>query len=173
MILGMSTPAFAQFHVIISLVGIFTGLVALFGLLSASRLPTWTALFLLTTIATSVTGFMFPSTGFMFPSAGFDAARVVGVLSLVVLAIALLALYSYHLVRAWRWVYVASSTIALYLNVFVGVVQAFQKVPFLHPLAPNGSELPFIIAQVLVMAIFLVLGILAVKRFHPVVRVLA
>ena len=166
MILGMSTPAFTQFHVIISLVGIFTGLVALFGLLIALRLPTWTALFLLTTIATSFTGFMFPSTG-------LDAARVVGVISLVVLAIALLALYSYHLVVAWRWVYVVSSTIALYLNVFVGVVQSFQKVPFLRPLAPNGSEPPFIIAQVLVMAIFIVLGILAVKRFHPVVRVLA
>jgi hypothetical protein len=153
MILGMSTSAFTQFHVIISLVGIFTGVVALFGMLSASRLPTWTALFLLTTIATSVTGFMFPST--------------------VVLPIALLALYSYRLVGAWRSVYVVSSTIALYLNVFVGVVQSFQKLPFLHPLAPKGSEPPFIIAQVLVMAIFIALGILAVKKFHPVVRVLA
>ncbi len=166
MILGMSTPAFTQFHVIISLVGIFTGLVALFGMLSASRLPTWTALFLLTTIATSVTGFM-------LPSPGLDAPRVVGAISLVVLAIALLALYSHHLVGAWRWFFVVSSTIALYLNVFVGVVQSFQKVPFLHSLAPNGTEPPFIIAQVLVMAIFAVLGILAVKRFHPVVRVLA
>jgi len=166
MVLGMSTSAFTQFHVIISLVGIFTGLVALFGMLSAARLPTWTALFLVTTIATSVTGFMFPSTG-------FDAARVVGFISLAVLAIALLALYIYHLVGAWRWLYVVSSIFALYLNVFVGVAQSFQKVPFLHPLAPNGSEPPFIIAQVLVMAIFIALGILAVKRFRPVVRVLA
>jgi hypothetical protein len=166
MILGMSTSAFTQFHVIISLVGIFTGVVALFGMLSASRLPTWTALFLLTTIATSVTGFMFPSTG-------FDAPHVVGVISLVVLAIVLLALYSYHLVGAWRAVFVVSSTIAVYLNVFVGVVQSFQKVPLLHLLAPNGSEPPFIIAQVLVMAIFIALGIFAVKKFHPVVRVLA
>jgi hypothetical protein len=165
-ILGMSTSAFTQFHVIISLLGIFTGLVALFGMLSALRLPTWTALFLLTTVATSVTGFV-------LPSPGLDPPRVVGIISLVVLAIALLALYSYHLVGTWRRVFVVSSTIALYLNVFVGVVQSFQKVPFLHSLAPNGSEPPFIIAQVLVMAIFVVLAILAVKRFHPVVRVLA
>jgi hypothetical protein len=163
MILGMSLSAFTQFHVVISLIGIFTGVIAVFGMLNASRLPAWTALFLITTVATSVTGFMFPSTS-------FDAADVVGVISLVVLAIAILALYVFHLSGAWRWLYVATSVIALYLNVFVGVVQAFQKVPFLHPLAPNGSEPPFIVAQVLVMAIFVVLGILATKKFHPAVR---
>jgi hypothetical protein len=104
---------------------------------------------------------------------GFDAADVVGVISLVVLAIAMVALYVYHLSAAWRWLYVVSSVIALYLNVFVGVVQSFQKVPFLHPLAPNGSEPPFIIAQVIVMVICIVLGILAAKKFHPVMRGLA
>jgi hypothetical protein len=166
MILGMSTSAFTQFHVVISLIGIFTGVIAVFGVLSASRLPTWTALFLITTVATSVTGFM-------FPAMGFDAADVVGVISLVILAIAIVALYVYHLSAAWRWLYVVSSVIALYLNVFVGVVQSFQKVPFLHPLAPNGSEPPFIIAQVIVMVIFIVLGILAAKKFHPVMRGLA
>jgi hypothetical protein len=166
MILGMSTSTFTLLHVIISLVGIFTGVIALFGMLSASRLPTWTALFLLTTVATSVTGFMFPSTG-------FDAADRVGVISLVMLAVAILALYSYHLNGAWRWLYVVTSVIALYLNVFVGVVQSFQKIPFLHALAPKGAEPPFIVAQVLVMAIFVVLGILAVKKFHPVRGLLA
>jgi hypothetical protein len=166
MILGMSTSAFTQFHVIISLIGIFTGVIAVFGMLSASRLPTWTALFLITTVATSVTGFM-------LPSASFDAANVVGVISLVVLAIAIVALYVYHLSGAWRWLYVVSSVSALYLNVFVGVVQSFQKVPFLHPLAPNGSEPPFVIAQVIVMVIFVVLGILPTRKFHPVMRGLA
>lgn len=166
MILGMSTSAFTQVHVVISLIGIFAGVVAVFGMLCASRLPAWTAIFLITTVATSVTGFMFPSTG-------FDAAHVVGTVSLIVLAIAIVALYVYHLSGAWRWLYVVSSIVALYLNVFVGVAQSFQKVAFLHPLAPNGSEPPFIIAQVLVMVIFIVLGILAAKKFHPVVRGLA
>jgi hypothetical protein len=109
----------------------------------------------------------------MLPSASFDAANVVGVISLVVLAIAIVALYVYHLSGAWRWLYVVSSVSALYLNVFVGVVQSFQKVPFLHPLAPNGSEPPFVIAQVIVMVIFVVLGILPTRKFHPVMRGLA
>jgi hypothetical protein len=166
MILGMSTSTFTQLHVIISLVGIFTGVITVFGMLSASKLPTWSALFLITTVATSVTGFMFPSTG-------FDAADAVGTISLVMLAIAVLALYVYILSGAWRWLYVVSSVIALYLNVFVGVVQSFQKIAFLHALAPKGSEPPFVIAQILVMALFIVLGILAVKKFHSVRRVLA
>jgi hypothetical protein len=136
-------------------------LIAVFGMLSASKLPGWTALFLITTVATSVTGFMFPSTG-------IDPANIVGIISLVVLAIAIVALYSYHLAGAWRWLYVVSSVIALYLNVFVGVVQAFQKIPFLNAFAPKGNEPPFIVAQVLVMVIFIVLGVLAVKKFHPV-----
>ena len=159
MILGMSIPAFTTFHVILSLIGIVTGIIVVLGMLSALRLAGLTALFLATTVATSVTGFM-------FPSPGFDAARVVGVISLAALALAILALYVYHLAGAWRWIYVASSVAALYLNVFVGVVQSFQKLPFLHPLAPNGSEPPFVIAQALVMAIFVVLGILAAKKFH-------
>jgi CBS domain-containing protein len=160
MILGMSASAFLQLHVILSLVGIFTGVIVVFGMLSASTLPTWTALFLITTVATSVTGFMFPGTG-------LDPARIVGIISLLVLAIAIAALYIYHLAGAWRWLYVASSVSAVYLNTFVGVVQAFQKVSFLHPLAPTGSEPPFIVAQVLVVALFIVLGILATKKFHP------
>ena len=161
MILGMSISTFTTLHVIISLIGILTGLIAVFGMLSASKLPGWTALFLITTVATSVTGFMFPSTG-------IDPADIVGIISLVVLAIAIVALYSYHLAGAWRWLYVVASVIALYLNVFVGVVQAFQKIPFLNAFAPKGNEPPFIVAQVLVMALFIVLGIRAVRRFHPV-----
>jgi hypothetical protein len=156
----MSIPTFTTFHVILSLIGIVTGIIVVLGMLSATRRAAWTALFLLTTGATSVTGFMFPSTG-------FDAADAVGIISLVVLAVTILALYIYHLAGAWRWIYVAGAVIALYLNVFVGVVQAFQKLPFLHPLAPKGSEPPFVVAQALVMAIFVVLGVFAAKRFHP------
>jgi hypothetical protein len=166
MILGMSTSTFTMLHVIISLVGILSGVIVVFRMLSAARLSTCTALFLITTVATSVTGFM-------LPSPGFDAAHVVGVISLVVLAIAILALYVYNLAGAWSSLYVVSSVIALYLNVFVSVVQSFQKIYFLHTLAPNGSEPPFIIAQVLVMAILIVLGISAVTKFHPVRQVLA
>ena len=160
MIIGMSIPTFTTFHVILSMIGIVTGIIVVLGMLSASRHTAWTALFLATTVATSVTGFMFPSTG-------FDAADGVGVISLVVLAVTILAPYIYHLAGTWRWVYVAGAVIALYLNSFVGVVQAFQKLPFLHALAPKGSEPPFFIAQALVIAIFLILGILAAKRFHP------
>jgi len=90
--------------------------------------------------------------------------------SLVALAVTILALYVYHLAGAWRWIYVAGAVVSLYLNVFVAVAQAFQKLPFLHPLAPTGSEPPFVVAQVLVLAIFVVIGILAAKRFRPTLR---
>jgi hypothetical protein len=160
MILGLSIHAFTLLHVVLSLVGIGTGLIALGGMLESRRLRGWTALFLATTILTSVTGFLFPATT-------LTPAQVVGGISLVVLAAALAALYVFHLRGAWRWIYVAAAMVALYLNVFVGVVQAFQKVPFLHILAPNGSEPPFIVAQTIVLLIFGVLGIVAVRRFHP------
>jgi hypothetical protein len=160
MILGMSLSTFTTLHVIISLVGIVTGLVVLFGMLGGRKLDSWTAIFLATTVLTSVTGFFFPFTK-LLPS------HVVGIISLVVLAIALLALYGLHLAGAWRWIYVAGAVLALYLNVFVGVVQAFQKLAFLQPFAPTQTEAPFIVAQVLVLAIFVVLGFLVVKRFHP------
>ena len=157
MMLGMSLPTFTLFHVIISLVGIATGLVVVFGMLSAKRLPRWTAVFLITTIATSVTGFMFPATK-LLPS------HIVGIISLVVLAIALLAIYVRHLAGAWRAIYVVTAVIALYLNVFVAVVQSFLKVPALHALAPTGTETPFKIAQALVLVIFIAIGWLAVRR---------
>jgi hypothetical protein len=103
----------------------------------------------------------------MFPFSQLLPSHIVGAISLVVLAVALIALYGQRLAGAWRWVYIVTATMALYLNVFVGVVQAFQKVSFLRPLAPTQAEAPFVIAQVAVLVLFAVLGFLAVKRFHP------
>ena len=160
MILGMSTSTFTLVHVVLSLVGIFAGLVVVFGMFSSKKLDGLTALFLATTVLTSVTGFFFP----------FDKilpSHIVGVISLVVLAVTILALYALHLAGPWRWIYVVSAVLALYLNVFVGVVQAFQKLPFLASLAPTQSEPPFLIAQAIVLVIFVVLGIVAVRSFHP------
>ena len=134
--------------------------VVLFGLLSSKRLNSWTALFLLTTVLTSVTGFLFPFTH-------TTPGHKVGVISLVVLAITLLARYSFHRVGKWRWTYVVTAMIAEYLNVFVLVVQAFEKAPALHAMAPTQSEPPFLVAQLVVMALFIVLTIFAVKKFHP------
>jgi hypothetical protein len=160
MILGMSLSTFTTLHVIISLIAIVTGLVALLGMLGGRKLGGWTAIFLATTVLTSVTGFLFPFTK-LLPS------HVVGIKSLAVLAAALLALYVFRLDGPWRWIYVVGAVLALYLNVFVGVVQAFQKLAFLQPLAPTQAEAPFVVAQVVVLAIFAALGFLAVKRFHP------
>jgi hypothetical protein len=161
MTLGVSLSALTTLHVVISLIGIASGLVVLYGMLTSQRLGGWTALFLATTILTSITGFMFPFNG-LLPS------HVVGAISLVLLAVALLALYAFRLSGAWRWVYVATALAALYLNVFVAVVQAFRKLAFLQPLAPTQSEPPFAVAQLVVLAIFLALGFLAVRRFDPV-----
>jgi hypothetical protein len=156
----MEADAMLQIHVLLSLIGIVSGLVVLYGLLIGRPFGGWTALFLATTILTSITGF--PLAPF-----GFDPPRAVGVISLVLLALAVAALYAFRLAGAWRWVYIGSATAALYLNVFVGVVQAFQKVPFLQPLAPTQSEPPFLVAQIAVLVIFIVSGVLAVIRFHP------
>ena len=160
MILGMSLETFTILHVVISLVAIVSGLIVFLGMLQAERLLGWTALFLATTVLTTATGFMFPATRFT-PALG------VGFLSAAVLAVALLALYAFDLSRSWRWIYVVAAVVALYLNVFVLVVQAFQKVPTLHGLAPNGNEPAFIVAQTVVLALFAWLGTLAVRRFHP------
>ena len=160
MMLGMSLSTFTTVHVIISLVGIVSGLIVIFGMLSAKRLNGWTALFLLTTILTSVTAFGFP---FNHVTPGI----IVGIISLVLLAITLLARYSFHMVGAWRWIYVVTAIIAEYLNVFVLVAQSFEKVPALHAMAPTQSEPPFLVAQLVVMALFIVLTIFAVKKFHP------
>jgi hypothetical protein len=156
----MSTSTFTLVHVVLSLVGIFAGLVVLYGMFSSKKLDGWTALFLATTVLTSATGFPFPR-DHVLPS------HIVGVISLVVLAMATFALYSRDLAGPWRWIYVVGAVAALYLNVFVGVVQAFQKVPFLSALAPTPSDPPFIVSQVVVLGIFVVLGILALRSFHP------
>jgi hypothetical protein len=132
-------------HVVISLIGVGSGFVVLSGLLTGKRLDGWTALFLAGTVATSVTGFLLPFRHFM-PS------HVVGMVSLLVLAIAILARYTRHLDGAWRWIYVVSAMAALYLNVFVLVAQAFAKVPALKAMAPTQSEPPFSISQLVVMA---------------------
>ncbi len=160
MILGLSTSAFTLFHVVLSLVGISAGLIVLFGMFNSKRLDVWTAVFLATTVLTSATGFLFPR-DHILPS------HVVGIVSLIVLAVAILARYVYRLAGRWRWIYVVGAVVALYLNVFVGVVQAFQKLPLLMPLAPTQSEPPFLIAQFVVLALFVVLGIVAVRLFHP------
>jgi hypothetical protein len=162
MILGMSLATFTQFHVIISLIAILSGIVVLLGMLSAKRMPGMTALFLVTTVATSVTGFMFPTP--------FDPADVIGIISLVFLAAAILALYTYKLAGAWRGVYVVSAIVALYLNCFVLVVQSFMKVPFFHALAPTQKEPPFAVAQGVVLILFIGLGIAAFKKFRPLAR---
>jgi hypothetical protein len=163
MILGMSTATFTQFHVFLSLVGIVSGIVVVLAMLGANRFPLLTAMFLLTTVATSVTGFM-------FHFASFGPPEIIGAISLVVLAVALLALYVYKLAGAWRWIYVATAVFALYLNVFVGVVQTFQKVGFFHALAPTQTEPPFAVAQGVVLIAFIALGIAAAKKFRPSAR---
>ena len=145
-------------HVVISLVGIATGLVVAAGLLNAKRLDGWTILFLASTIATSLTGFGFPFER-LLPS------HIVGAISLVVLAAALYARYVRLMAGSWRSIYVVTAVAALYLNVFVLVVQLFLKVPALNALAPTQSEPPFAIAQSLVLLVFVALGVAAVKRF--------
>jgi hypothetical protein len=160
MMLGMSISTFTFVHVLLSLVGLGSGFVVLFGLLARKRLDGWTALFLATTVATSVTGFGFPF-DHLLPS------HKVGIVSLLVLAMAIAARYPLHLAGAWRRVYVICAVMALYLNAFVGVVQAFLKVLALNAMAPTQSEPPFAVAQVLVLVLFVVLGSLAAIRFRP------
>ncbi len=160
MILGMSTSTFTLVHVVLSLVGIFAGFVVLFGMIGSKKLDGWTALFLATTVLTSVTGFPFPR-DHILPS------HIVGVISLVVLAMAIFALYSRHLAGPWRWIYVVGAMVALYLNVFVGVAQSFLKVPALNALAPTQSEPPFLIAQSVVLLIFIAFAVVALRSFHP------
>jgi hypothetical protein len=158
MILGLQPFTFA--HVLVSLVGILSGFVVLYGLLTARRLEGWTALFLVTTVATSVTGFGFPI-DIILPS------HIVGAISLLVLAVAIIARYAFHLAGAWRPIYVISAGIALYLNVFVLIAQLFQKVPALKALAPTQSEPPFVLAQAAALAVFVLLITAASIKFHP------
>jgi hypothetical protein len=159
MILGMSTSTFTFLHVLISLLGIASGLVVMYGFLAAKRLDGMNTLFLVTTVLTSVTGFF-------FPNEHITPAIILGILSLVVLAIAIAARYGLHLNGAGRWLYVVTASVALYLNVFVLVVQSFEKVPALHALAPTQKEPPFAVAQLAVLVLFIVLTALAIKKFR-------
>jgi hypothetical protein len=147
-------------HVLISLVGIFTGLIVLFGMLAGNRLDGWTKWFLITTVATSVTGFF-------FPFHGFTPAIALGIMSLIVLAAAIFARYPRQLTGHWRWIYVVAAVIALYFNVFVGIVQSFEKIPALKAIAPTQTEQPFKLTQLLVLALFIVFAIAAAIRFRP------
>jgi hypothetical protein len=159
MILGMTSSTFTLLHVLISLAGIGSGFIVVYGLLTGKRLDGWTAIFLTTTVLTSLTGFLFP-VEHLLPS------HVVGIISLVVLAVAILARYALHLSHAWRWIYVVCAVLALYLNSFVAVIQSFLKIPALKALAPTQKEPPFLIAQLIVMTLFIALGTLGVKKFH-------
>jgi hypothetical protein len=160
MILGLSVQNFTILHVVISLMAIASGIVVLIGMFGSRRLPGWTAFFLLTTVLTSVTGFLFPIRVFT-PAIG------TGIISCVLLALALYGLYGKRLAGAWRWIYVATASSALYLNVLVLIVQSFQKLPFLNPLAPTQSEPPFLIAQLIALIAFLLAGIAAALKFRP------
>lgn len=159
MILGMSTATYTSLHVLISLIGIASGLVVMSGFLTGKRLEGLTEIFLITTVLTSVSGFGFPF-DHLLPS------HKVGIISLIVLAIAIAARYLFHLAGSWRWIYVISAATALYLNLFVLVFQAFEKVPALKALAPTQKEPPFLLAQLLVLVVYLGFTILAARKFH-------
>jgi len=162
MILGVSTSLYTTIHVIISLIAIVAGLIVVIGMASGRMMPRWTMLFLAATILTSVTGFG-------FPNEHITPGIIVGILSLAVLAVALFALYVKHDTGAWRWIYVVSAIVALWFNVFVLIVQSFQKVGALHTLAPTQSEPPFQIAQGVALVVFVVLAILALRRYRPAI----
>jgi hypothetical protein len=163
MVLGMSLSTFTMLHVIISLIGVVSGLVVLSGLLGSKVMPSWTALFLVTTILTNATGFLFPFDK-LLPS------HIIAIISLVLLAIACIALYVMKLAGAWRWIYTLTALIALYLNVFVLVIQSFLKIGPLHALAPSvpPSEPPFAAVQGIILVFFVIAIIGAVRRFLPV-----
>jgi hypothetical protein len=159
MTLGLSLSAFTIFHVALSLIGIGAGLVVLLGLIAGRLYPLVTGLFLAATVATSVTGFL-------FPFHGVTPAIKLGIISMVVLAASLAARYLLHLAGIWRTTFVITSAIALYLNCFVLVVQLFLKIPAIHALAPTQTEPPFKIAQATLLVVFIVLTVLAVKGFR-------
>ena len=147
-------------HTLISLIAIFTGIVVVFGMLAGAQLNGWTKWFLITAVATTVTGFFFPFHGFT-PAIGL------GIISLPFLALTIYARYSKRLGGAWRWIYAIGAVICLYFNLFVLVVQLFEKVPALHAMAPTQTEPPFKLTQLVVLALFVVLAIAAAIRFRP------
>jgi hypothetical protein len=167
MIIGMSLYAFTIMHVIITLIAIATGFVVMFGMLCSKKLSGWTAIFWLTTLLTSVTGFM-------FPIRGFTPALGVGTVALIVLAIGLLALCVKRLAGAWRWIYAITAVISLYFNVFVLITQSFLKLTFLNPAAPQlappfagATNTQFAIAQGVALLFFIAMGIATAIKFRP------
>ena len=165
MILGMSLSTFFTVHVIISLIAIAAGIIVMFGLLTSKSMPGLTAIFLLFTILTSATGFLIPP----LVSEKLLPSHMVGALSLVLLAIACIALYGMKLSGAWRWIYAVTALLSLYLNIFVLVIQGFLKVPALHALAPGeppGGPV-FAVVQLIVLVFFVIVIIGAVRRFRP------
>jgi hypothetical protein len=159
MILGMTTATFTLVHVLLSLAGIAAGFVVVYGLFKAKTLDGWTAIFLATTVLTSLTGFL-------FPNEKITPGIIIGILSMVLLVLAIVARYPLHLAGGWRRTYVVTAMISLYLNVFVAIVQSFEKVPALHTLAPTQKEAPFFVTQLVVMAAFIWATIVASKRFQ-------
>jgi hypothetical protein len=160
MMLGMSLPTFTIVHVIICFAAIGTGLVVIAGMLGNRRLDGWTFWFLLFTALTNITGFGFPF-DHLLPS------HFLAILSLAVMLLAIAARYAFGMGGAWRWLYVAGATAALWTNMFALVAQSFGKVPALHALAPTQSEPPFLISELVMLAIFVALGIAATRKFHP------
>jgi hypothetical protein len=156
--MSIGLTVFTLIHVVLSLIGILAGIVVLLGFLRGKLHKGWIALFLITTVLTSITGYGFPFVKLL-------PAHIVGAVSLVILVIASMALYSQHLAGRWRTAFVLSSVAALYLNSLVGVAQLFRRVPFLHALAPTESEPPFMAAQVVLLVVFIGLGWLAVRGF--------
>ena len=156
----MILQIYTVIHTLISLAAIFTGFVVVLGLLARNRADSWTKWFLVTAVATTVTGFFFPFHGFT-PAIGL------GIISLPFLALAIFARYSKQLAGAWRWIYILSAVICLYFNLFVLVVQSFEKIPALHALAPTQTESPFKLTQLIVLTISALLCIVALIRFHP------
>jgi len=152
--------AFTLFHVALSLAGIFSGFVVALGLLKSKRLNLWTAFFLLTTAATSVTGYLFPFHRLM-PS------HILGVISLVALSVTSFARYGRRLQGHWRWIYAGGAVFSLYLNFFVLIAQSFAKIPALKAMTPTQTEPPFLVAQSVALLAFAILGIGAVVRFRP------
>jgi hypothetical protein len=157
MIFGMTTITFV--HVLLSLIGIFSGFVVVFGLLAAKRLDGWTMVFLASTVLTTVTGFLFPFHGFL-------RSHGVGIISSLALAIAIFARYGRRLAGAWSRTYAITAVIALYLNVFVLIVQLFRKVPALKAMAPTQSEPPFKATQLAALVLFVALASFAAIRFR-------
>jgi hypothetical protein len=147
-------------HTLISLVALFAGFVVLFGLLTGNRIDSWTNWFLISAVATTVTGFF-------FPFHGITPAIKLGIISSVVLVITIYARYAKHLTGAWRWIYVVGASLALYFNVFVAIVQSFEKIPALKAIAPTQSEPPFKLTQLVALALFVLLTLVAVIRFRP------